>query len=99
MNSLAETEETLGMSTEMLQRLVLLEQLSLIRIQKHRLKSQNETMCTPIFWLPMDNSVTSGELFTPAIDIRLGNPTSVESPNSQSTNKTIQRNDISTPSD
>lgn len=90
MNSLAETEETLGMTTEMLQRLVLLEQLSLIRIQKQRLENQNDT-CIPLFWLPMDNSVASEEVVTPAIDIRLAKPTSIDSPNLQSNNNSKER--------
>lgn len=93
MNSSAETEETLGMSTEMLQRLVLLEQLSLIRIQKKRLESLNDTMCTPLLWLPINNSVESEEPFILDIDVRFAKPTSIDSPDLQSTNKTIQSND------
>lgn len=93
-NSFAETEETIGMSTEMLQRLVLLEQLSLIRIQKQRLERQNDTICNPFFWLPMDNLVASEE---PVIDIRFAKP--IDSPDLQSTNNTIQRKDNSTPCD
>lgn len=95
-NSLAESDETLGMSTEMLQRLVLLEQLSLIRIQKQRLESLNNSMCTPIFWLPIDNAVAVEELLNPAIDVRFGKPTSEDSQNLKSTERTNQMKATST---